>query len=54
MFAIEEPISALAVSPITSEDEVSVLFMVHSWLAYALPHDLNPAQPELCDLCDLH
>ncbi len=24
MFAIEEPITALAVSPITSEDEVSV------------------------------
>ena len=24
MFAIEEPISALAVSPVTSEDEVSV------------------------------
>ena len=26
MFAIEEPVTALAVSPITSEDEVSVQF----------------------------
>jgi hypothetical protein len=28
MFAIEEPISALAVSPVTSEDEVSAAMLM--------------------------